>query len=347
MSAAAPAAIPSLDATFGAMFIGVIVAATLWGVTCLQTWSYYRDYPTDPWTIKLLVLAVLVSDTVHQILITHSLYEYLITNYFNPTYLSKINRTLLIEVFFNGFTAILVQSFFILRIYRLSNRNLWLVIPITILALAQLSVVFAYTARGLEMTFFTELDEIKGLTMSINSTTAATDISIAVVLCALLHNSRTGFRRSDNMINKLMIFAVNTGLLTSIDAICSLTFVAAMPDKFIYICFFFNLGRLYSNSLMGTLNARKMLRGTTNEETMSGGVAMNTMSRNGTASINPNTRQTSGGITIKIDTTKEYARDLDGVSTIDESMLDTAVGADPRGTQEFHDKNDVKDIESL
>ncbi|KAA1465967.1 hypothetical protein DENSPDRAFT_4150 [Dentipellis sp. KUC8613] len=310
--AAASAAIPSLDATFGAMFIGVILAATLYGVTCLQTWSYFRDYPEDTWRIKTLVLAVFISDTVHQALITQSIYEYLVTHYFDPTYLGLINRTLLIEVLFNGFTAVMVQSYFILRIWRLSKGKLWLTIPVIVCAIAQFLVTVIYTAKGLKLTGFDELTDIQGLSISINGTTVATDISIAAILCGLLHGSRTGFRRTDNMINKLMIFSVNTGLLTSIDAVCSLAFVVAFPHKLIYVCFFFCLGRLYSNSLLGTLNFRKVFReNTTHEDSVSGGVALGTMNR-GQASVNALGQVSiSRDIAIKIDTTKEYATDHD------------------------------------
>ena len=54
----------------------------------VQTWFYYLGYPADPWHIKTLVcvlafirilclthfkvLAVFISDTIHQALITHS-----------------------------------------------------------------------------------------------------------------------------------------------------------------------------------------------------------------------------------------------------------------------------------
>ena len=57
-------------------------------VTIVQTWFYYVGYPADPWHTKSLVhslafshvlcithfkvLAVFISDTIHQALITHS-----------------------------------------------------------------------------------------------------------------------------------------------------------------------------------------------------------------------------------------------------------------------------------
>lgn len=81
-----------------------------------------------------------------------------------------------------------------------------------------------------------------------------------------------------------MIFSVNTGLLTSVCACMSLITILALPDTFVYITFFFIIGRrefsivgtlliashtdewtVYTNSLMATLNARKGLRDGTSQ----------------------------------------------------------------------------------
>ena len=74
------------------------------------------------------------------------------------------------------------------------------------------------------------LDWLLKLTNSIN---AVTDILITATLIALLHRSRTGFRRSDNMINRLILFTVNTGALTSILAIIIVIMVCI--DRYILI----------------------------------------------------------------------------------------------------------------
>lgn len=42
-----PPALPALDSTFGALFIGVVVAGALWGITCSQTFLYYRGWVLD------------------------------------------------------------------------------------------------------------------------------------------------------------------------------------------------------------------------------------------------------------------------------------------------------------
>lgn len=77
------------------------------------------------------------------------------------------------------------------------------------------------------MTTFVELGSLKPLSMSVNALAAAGDVLIAVFLCTLLQQSRTGFRRSDTMINKLILFSINTGLLTSICAVMSLISVSS------------------------------------------------------------------------------------------------------------------------
>ena len=50
---------------------------------------------------------------------------------------------------------------------------------------------------------------MKSLALTFNALTAVTDVAIALVLCYLLQQSRTGFRRSDTLITKLIIFTVN------------------------------------------------------------------------------------------------------------------------------------------
>ncbi|EPQ50151.1 hypothetical protein GLOTRDRAFT_141615 [Gloeophyllum trabeum ATCC 11539] len=251
-----------LDNTMGAMFVGVIVAATLYGVSCVQTWFYYNHYRNDLWHIKLLVAASFISDTIHQALISHTMYTYVVTNFANPAILQRLVWSLLVEVLFNGFTALMVQVFFTIRIWKLSERNVPITVSVLLLVLAEFGAVIAYTIKSLTLETFAELELLKGLSMSVNGLAAAGDVAIAIVLCTMLHRSRTGFRQSDTMITKLIIFCVNTGLLTSACAVLSLVFIAALPNTFIYICFYFTLGRLYLNSLLATLNARKSIRST-------------------------------------------------------------------------------------
>ncbi|PBK84126.1 hypothetical protein ARMGADRAFT_1055598 [Armillaria gallica] len=250
----------SLNATMGVAFIGVVVAAILHGVSCVQAW-YYFTHQHDQWPLKSIVVAVIVFDTVHQALICHTVYTYLITHYGNVAELQRTVWSLMAEVFFNGFTAFLVQSFLALRVWRLSNRKILVTAIIALLVVTEFGCVITFGILALiNVHTFAELATLKYLSISVNALAAAGDVLIAGTLSLLLHRSRTGFQKRDTMINQLIIFTVNTGLLTSLCAVASLISILTAPNAFIYITFFFCMGRLYSNSLLATLNARQRIR---------------------------------------------------------------------------------------
>ncbi|KAL0954048.1 hypothetical protein HGRIS_005200 [Hohenbuehelia grisea] len=89
---------------------------------------------------------------------------------------------------------------------------------------------------------------------------AACDVGIAASMCFLLHRSRSGLKATDNIVTTLMVYTVNTGLLTSIWAIADIICFVAMPLNFVNIGINFVVGKLYANSLMASLNSRQTLR---------------------------------------------------------------------------------------
>jgi len=118
-----------------------------------------------------------------------------------------------------------------------------------------------YLATSFKYKNVADLAHVKGESMAVNVLGAAADLLIAATLCTILNFSRTGFQKSNAMINKLIIFTVNTGLITSLCALASLISILAAPKTWIYVTFYYCLGRLYTNSLLATLNARSVIRG--------------------------------------------------------------------------------------
>ncbi|KAF8144437.1 hypothetical protein K438DRAFT_1782821 [Mycena galopus ATCC 62051] len=75
------------------------------------------------------VFATLVLDTIHMIAITHVVYYYLITNYYNKPALQIVvwsRRYRLVS-------RTLVQSFYAFRVYRISDKNVLLTVVILLL----------------------------------------------------------------------------------------------------------------------------------------------------------------------------------------------------------------------
>jgi len=297
-----------LDNTFGALFIGVIVACALWGVTCSQTFMYYRSYSEDPSYLKVLVAVIWGLDTAHQALITHTAYTYLVKHFGQPLFLGQMVNSLVIEVFFNGFVTAIVQSFFARRVWVLSKKSFVLTGIVCSFILAEFVVVMIYAIKGVRFDTLVKLNELKALSISVNALAAAGDVIIAAILCWMLQHSRTGFKTSDTMITRLIAFTVNTGLLTSLCAIASLITITALPNAFVYILFYFSIGRFYCNSLLATLNARKMIRSASGleEYSMSGAT---TNARGGRSFGNMNRQPTQ--MSIKVDTAREVEYDYD------------------------------------
>ncbi|EDR06499.1 uncharacterized protein LACBIDRAFT_299952 [Laccaria bicolor S238N-H82] len=277
-------------------------------VSCVQAW-YYFTHQSDRWQLKFLVSCVMLTDTIHQGLITHTVYTYTITNWGNATFLGELVRTLLIEVLFNGLTTFIVQCFLATRIWRLSDGKVWLIVIVALLILGEFGVSLAYTIISLRFETFAQLTHLKALSLSTNALAAAGDIVIAASLCTMLHLSRTGFHRSDTIITKLMVFSINTGLLTSLCALASLVSILAWPKTFIYIAFYFCIGRLYTNSLLATLNARGKIRELSDGiESISGNsISLNSLGKNKTGKISSSRQQQN--ISIMIETQKEFATD--------------------------------------
>ncbi|KAJ7122783.1 hypothetical protein C8R44DRAFT_875986 [Mycena epipterygia] len=293
----------TIDNTMGCALLGVISAAGLYGVSCVQTWYYFNRYgSTDHWYIKVLVGLVFAFDSIHQGLISHTVYWYVITNYSHPEALSTLVWSILLEVLFNGLIGLIVQSFLTMRVWRLSNKNIALTAVTASLVLAEFGCSVAFTIQSLQLSTWEELAKLKGLSMSVNVLGAAADLVIAVILVFYLRRSKTGFKKSDTMISKLIMFSVSTGFLTGICAVASLVSILIWGQTLIYVAFYFSLGRLYFNSVLATLNARKDILSDDPEDLS---FSLQTLSKG------PRNMSTRPTISIKIDTTHEVEAELE------------------------------------
>ncbi|KAK0207758.1 hypothetical protein IW262DRAFT_1469096 [Armillaria fumosa] len=101
----------------GEVFPSLIAISRLWGVSCVQTyegWSHFQYFGmyrnTDDLRLKVIVILVFLLDTLQQVFVTHTLYEYLVTHYYDPTNLGVVEWSLLAQVAPSGLIALIVQS---------------------------------------------------------------------------------------------------------------------------------------------------------------------------------------------------------------------------------------------
>jgi hypothetical protein len=104
----------------------------------------------------------------------------------------------------------------------------------------------------------TKLEVVGTLSLSAG---VVTDILTAITLCFYLRKLRTGYEKIDALANRLITYALNTGLLTGAISTCTLVLYNAMPGNMIYMAFYFVLTKLYAVSFMTTLNTRRVAKG--------------------------------------------------------------------------------------
>jgi len=170
-----------------------------------------------------------------------------------------------LEALPTGVTAGLVQCFYAYRVYRMSHRNILLTGLILILVVATAASGTAWVVLALEAQTYERLLRISPLTISINALSTSADVIITATLCFMLQQTQPASLSTETMINRLILFTINTGLLTSLCAVASLISLIVSPRTLIYASFYFCIGRLYSNALLASLNARAVIRGQIND----------------------------------------------------------------------------------
>lgn len=249
-----------LGMTLGAAFIGNIFAAILFGLTTMQTITYFRSPPRDAVFFRVVVICLWLLDTFHLILVTHGIYYYVIDNFANPIAILRPTWSLVTQIYITVLIILVVRSVFTARIWILSYGNKFLVVIITLTSLFVFGTGYGFASIGFGTTFKKLFEESWMLYASLGGAVAA-DLMIALSLCYLLMRNRTGFKRTDSLVTTLLVYAVNTGLLTSVCATACFITYTVWPQDFIFMGIYFSLGKMYLNAMLASLNARDMLLG--------------------------------------------------------------------------------------
>ncbi|KAF7373848.1 hypothetical protein MSAN_00596700 [Mycena sanguinolenta] len=251
-----------LDNTMGALVMGLVGSAILYGISMWQTASYFTWYRRDPSYLKVLVLATLLLDTLHMVLISHVVYHYLITNYYNREELQVVVWSITTEALPTSLTTVLVQLFYASRVYKATEGNFLLTGVILLLVAGASGCGIAWVTLALsKIHTYHRLLRLSPLAMIINALSSAADVLITLTLCYKLYKSQAKPLRNETFLNRVVLITINTGLLTTLCALAALISMVCSPNTLIYVAFYFCIGRLYSNALLATLNSRTVVRG--------------------------------------------------------------------------------------
>ncbi|KAF9040434.1 hypothetical protein BDZ89DRAFT_347249 [Hymenopellis radicata] len=262
-----PTSYMQLDGTLGAIFIGVLVSAILFGLTNLQTFVYFLNYRNDSWLgYKSSVVALWCLDALHLALIAHGLYFYLVTNYGESLALVRIVWSFKFQVVLEVVVVLAVETLYILHIWKVYMADLRLTscssrarfIPCIpscfLIGTAAVGIVLCCETYQLET--FDDIPRISWATFSALAVATVVDLSIASSLCFFLANRKPGIIKVDTTIELLMLYTIDTGFITSACSLLALATCIVWHSYFVFIGVEYVLTTLYVNSFLAMLNAR-------------------------------------------------------------------------------------------
>ncbi|KAF8175505.1 hypothetical protein K438DRAFT_1979729 [Mycena galopus ATCC 62051] len=239
----------------------------LLGSLVLQVYSYHQVYhKNDRAAIKWLVYVIFVLEIIFSMLLTHMNFTAIITNWGNPDGFIFLSWSACTVTPGSGVMAAMVQIFFAWRIWKLNKHIIARCITVLIVLLALLQSISSIaltivwkTKYQLSTILLAEVSILKDLTSLWLAGSLAVDILIAgVMVFSLMHSRRTSpIRRTETLINRIIVNTVETGVITAVTALLDLTlYLLPIQGQTYHAAPAFILGKLYSNVLMANLNGR-------------------------------------------------------------------------------------------
>ncbi|KIK65810.1 hypothetical protein GYMLUDRAFT_38288 [Collybiopsis luxurians FD-317 M1] len=252
----------SIHATFGALLLGGLLAASSSGVLCVQCVIYIKSCRSDSHHIKLVVALVWLLDTLHSFALCHGLWIWFISNYGNQDISEYIPISVAFAVVITALITIIAHGVFSWRIYRLNNNNFWMILPIMILAIFRL---ICACVTGAEMSLlgnFTEFRERFKWLFSLGLTFAVlADLIITLMMMKTLKKTKAKSISLNAVIDSLIMYTLENGAITSIASILSVIFWLAMKNL-VFLGLYFVIAKLHANSVLAVFNYRQELRRT-------------------------------------------------------------------------------------
>lgn len=256
--------------------ISAFLSAILVGFSTIQGYLYFRNFQKDPHWLKCLIAAVWILDSLHISLILGSVHNTFITHFNDPTIFqhSFPNSSLAFDVAFvmGTMSMALVLAFHSYRVKLVTpNRVLqWMCFVVTgtrnvlLLLLAVLSCVAigtTWVSSGSAPTNDEGSEFLSGWTGSLLLATVAlstlSDVNGTIIVSASLwKHRREKLSSTRHLVTKIILYTVQTGACRAIFMFSLLILIIFAPINISWIVLVVVGPRVYTNSLLTTLNTR-------------------------------------------------------------------------------------------
>ncbi|KAJ6604363.1 hypothetical protein DFH09DRAFT_1122428 [Mycena vulgaris] len=243
------------------MLAGTQANWALLGTLALQVYKFHICFPRETAAIKALVYTIFLLECVQTGITSHFAYSILVTGWGDPGVFVKLPWSSLATPIFTGITSATVQIFFARRIYILKGEHMvYRVVAAVIVMLAFMQSLAAIISDA-RFAVTTAVAELASLMVGVKAWligSAVCDVVITVTMIVILsqYRQKTPWKRTDSLITKLIFNTVETGAITTVVAIFDVVLFIVFPTNNLHQVPAFMLGKLYSNVMLVTINAR-------------------------------------------------------------------------------------------
>ncbi|KII83895.1 hypothetical protein PLICRDRAFT_179929 [Plicaturopsis crispa FD-325 SS-3] len=257
------------EVAHGPFLIGTLFNVLLYGVMIAQTFLYFTTFKKDRIWLKLFVALLFCADTINVGFDAVYIYNSLVIHFDDIPFLAKADWVFGTDPAMTGIIGTLVQLFFAWRVKVLNRRSIYAVIAIVLLAICSCLCSIGTSIAISMVPNFTEFQRFKIVVIVWLVCSALCDVIITFALVWHLRRHKTGFSATDDIVNRIIRATVQTGLLTAIWASVDLVVFLVNPTG-LHLVFNVPLSKLYTNSLLSSMNARGGWQASSSNRTPSG-----------------------------------------------------------------------------
>ncbi|KII89822.1 hypothetical protein PLICRDRAFT_567474 [Plicaturopsis crispa FD-325 SS-3] len=263
-----------LNSTVGALAIGLVISTYLFGASTIQTVMYFQHSSRDSLTLRISVAIIWILGILHTVCFAQGTYTATVTHYGDTAKLSSVPSTIFLSFLFSGPVGPIVQCIYANRIRDFTGNHLVAMLSWT-LSLLEMAAIAGLVVESIRSPTLRQLEaECSWLFTAALAIGAANDLALAVVLCWYFKRERKeALRRTARLLDVLILWTLNSGLLTSVAILAELITFVTMKQTFIWMAFTATAATLYSNSLLALLNGRERLRAYNTSTTTAGTLA--------------------------------------------------------------------------
>ncbi|KAJ7309995.1 hypothetical protein DFH08DRAFT_1088175 [Mycena albidolilacea] len=244
----------------GPIYVGTIVSTCLFGVCASQFTTYFLSARRlqDSLSVRALVLWELLISIFCSATSVYFVWLYLVDNYFNPGFMAFAPWPLAAVPMLSVLSACPVQIFMAYRVFSLS-KSYFLFGLLILLTIANVGIALATSVLAFGF-LFADGSQLTPQADSWLAITVVNDLSLTLSLMYYLHQYRTGFTKTDTVIRRLMRSALESAAFATFFSIMILIMFTVLPKTGLHLMFSQPMGRIYTSTLLSTLNARETLR---------------------------------------------------------------------------------------